>query len=391
MKNHCLALFKLLVIASLSATITACGGGGTSASSAVSATRASSEGSTHTESGDDVEGSGFATSTKAATNAVAGQALYVAYCSSCHAASFSSAKNYASTLNAIARNQGGMGYLSASIQTAQANDIATYLSYGVGTSAASPLLANQTISFASPGGQTLGATPAVLTASASSGLAVTITSSTPNVCSINGATLGLLAVGTCTLTASQMGNASYAAATPVSFSIAVAAAVGPTKTAQSIAFAAPGNLMLASPAPALVATATSGLPVSFASATPSVCAVSAATLTLRQAGTCSVVANQPGDASYAGAATVSASFYVVAPGAAAGKTAYNQVISGQSCASCHGLPGSQSASLILSAANADVVLASAIQNNVGGMGALQGRYTQQQILDITAYLATPGI
>jgi mono/diheme cytochrome c family protein len=387
MKNHHLALFKLLAIACLSASIAACGGGGGSSGSS-----GSSEGSTHTESSDDGESSGFATSTKAATNAVAGQALYAAYCSSCHGAGYSSAKNYASTLSAIARDKGGMGYLGASIQTAQANDIASYLSYGAGTSTASgALVANQTISFASPGSQTLGATPAALTASASSGLAVTITSSTPTVCSVNVATLGLLAVGTCTLTVSQLGNASYAAATPVSFSIAVAAAAGPTKTAQSIAFASPGNLMLASPAPVLVATATSKLSVSFASATPSVCAVSGVTLTLRRAGTCSVVANQPGDATYAGATTVSTSFYVVASGAAAGKTAYNQVIGGQSCAGCHGLPGSQPASLILSAANADVVLTSAIQNNVGGMGALQGRYTQQQILDITAYLATPGI
>lgn len=53
--------------------------------------------------------------------------------------------------------------------------------------------------------------------------------------------------------------------------------------------------------------------------------------------------------------------------------------------------GSGIATSTQAAANADVVLASAIQNNVGGMGALQGRYTQQQILDITAYLATPGI
>lgn len=377
MKNTHVTLLKCLLLVALGAAMTACGGGRV-------------DGSSHSESDDD-EDVGLATSTKAATNAVAGQALYVAYCANCHGASFASARNYASTLSAIARDKGGMGTLSASIQTAQANDIATYLSNGVGTSSASQLLAQQSISFAAPGSQMLGATPTPLSASASSGLAVTITSSTPTVCSVNGSTLGLLAVGTCTLTASQLGNASYAAAPPVSFSIAVVAAAGPNKTTQSITFATPGNQMLANPAPALIATASSGLPVSFASATPSVCAVNGGTLTLRQAGTCSVVANQPGDASYAAAATQTRSFYVVAAGAAAGKAAYNQVIGGQSCVGCHGLPGSQPASLILSAANADVVLASAIQNNVGGMGALQGRYTPQQILDITAYLATPGI
>jgi mono/diheme cytochrome c family protein len=188
-----------------------------------------------------------------------------------------------------------------------------------------------------------------------------------------------------------MGNTSYAAATPVSISFTVAAAVGPTLISQSISFTSPGNLMLGTPAPALAATATSNLPVSFASATLSVCTVSGSTLNLLLPGTCTVSAIQPGDATYAAAATVSNSFYVVASNAAAGKTAYNLVISGQSCASCHGVPGSQPTSLILSAANADVVLNSAILNNVGGMGVLSGRYTQQQILDITAYLATPGI
>lgn len=377
MKKTPLIAFKYVLLIALGAAMAACGGGG--------------ERSSGSESGDDDEGAGFATSTKVATNAVAGQALYAAYCASCHGVSFASARNYASILSAIARDKGGMGTLSSVIQTVQANDIATYLSNGVGTSTASQLVGQQSISFVSPGSQTLGATPQPLSASASSGLAVTITSSTPTVCSVNGSTLGLLALGTCTLTASQLGNASYAAATPVSISIAIVAAAGPNKTGQSITFAAPGDLMLANPAPALVATASSGLPVSFASATPSVCTVNGGALTLRQAGTCSVVANQPGDASYAAAATQIRSFYVVAAGAAAGKTAYNQIIGGQSCAGCHGLPGSQPTSLILSAANADVVLASAIQNNVGGMGALQGRYTQQQIVDIAAYLATPGI
>ncbi|HEY8907637.1 MAG TPA: cytochrome c [Rhodoferax sp.] len=120
--------------------------------------------------------------------------------------------------------------------------------------------------------------------------------------------------------------------------------------------------------------------------------MSGTTLSLRLPGSCTVVANQPGDATYAAAATVTNSFYAVAANTAAGKAAYNLVMTnGQSCASCHGVPGSQPTSLILSAANADVVLGSAILNNVGGMGTLNGLYTQQQILDITAYLATPGL
>jgi mono/diheme cytochrome c family protein len=377
MNNRFLPHLKFLSVACVALLIAACGGGG---------------GGGGSDSGNDGEGqsSSFATSTNQVGNASAGRELYVSYCVGCHGASYGKAKNYAETLSAIQRDKGGMKYLDTYIKTTQANDIATYLTYGVSTSG--PTLTSQSITFTSTGDQTLGGTPAGLTASASSGLVVTITSSTPTVCSANGSVLTLLSVGTCTLTASQMGNASYAAAAPVSVSFAVTAATG---AAQSILFTSPGNQTLVfgtapaiMPAP-LAATATSNLPVTFATATRSVCTVSGVTLTMLQPGTCTIAAIQAGDAVYAAAPTVSNSFLLIASNAAAGKVAYNQVINGQSCAGCHGAPGSQPASLILSAANADVVLGSAIAFNVGGMGGLV--YTQQQILDITAYLATPGI
>jgi mono/diheme cytochrome c family protein len=411
MQIHHLFTLKLFAIASITACLVACGGGGAAAigsdsasssnnsetaskdsSSGESATEHSSSDAEHSsESEGSGSGSGFATSSKTATNAANGQALYTAFCASCHGASYTAARNYSSTLSAIARNKGNMGYLSTSIQTAQANDIATYLTYGAGTAPTTPTRTSQTISFGSPGDQTLRATALSLAATASSGLGVSITSSTPTVCSVSAAALNLLGVGTCTLTASQLGDAAFAAAAPVTVSFAVTAAAGPSLRAQTISFASPGNQMLGSAAPALVATASSNLPISFASATPSVCSVSGALLTPRQAGTCTLAANQAGDATYAAAATVSNSFFVVADNAAAGKIAYNQLINGQSCTSCHGVPGSQPSSLILSAANADVVLSSAITNNVGGMGVLNGLYTPQQLRDIAAYLATPGI
>ena len=55
-------------------------------------------------------------------------------------------------------------------------------------------------------------------------------------CSVSGNSVSLLAVGTCTLTASQAGNSSFAAAAPVSQSFAVAAApfvVTPTPSSNS--------------------------------------------------------------------------------------------------------------------------------------------------------------
>jgi mono/diheme cytochrome c family protein len=384
---------KLLMIASITTGLAACGGGGGDSSSQQSLSSEHSSSNEHSKSDDD---SSFATSSNAATNAVAGQALYGAYCASCHGTSYASAKDYASTLNAIARNKGGMGYLSASIKTEQANDIATYLTYGVSTAPTPtptppPTLSNQTITFNSPGDQMMGGTALALVASSSSGLRVTFASSTPTVCMVNGANLNLLAVGTCTLTAAQLGDATFAAASPVNVSFSVKVAAGPGLSAQSITFASPGNQLQSSVAPTLVATASSGLAVSFASATPSICNVNASALTWWLPGTCTVVANQAGNTTFAAAAPVANSFYVIAPNAADGKLAYNLAISGLSCASCHGVPGSQATSRILAAANADLVLSRAILNNLGGMGVLSGRYTQQQILDIAAYLATPGI
>ena len=61
-------------------------------------------------------------------------------------------------------------------------------------------------------------------ATASSGLPVSYTSTTPEVCSIVSNEVHIIAVGTCTVTASQAGGAGYPAATPVSQSFTVAKA-----------------------------------------------------------------------------------------------------------------------------------------------------------------------
>ena len=171
--------------------------------------------------------------------------------------------------------------------------------------------AAQTINFVSPGNQNLGTTPGALVATASSGLAVTLSSTTPGVCTVSGTTLTLVSAGTCTVTANQAGSATYAAATAVSQSITVAAAL----QAQTITvtFSAPSSPTVGVPTPALAATASSGLPVSFASTTPSVCGVSGTTLTLLAAGTCNVLASQAGNSTFAAAASVQISLTVAAP------------------------------------------------------------------------------
>jgi YVTN family beta-propeller protein len=62
---------------------------------------------------------------------------------------------------------------------------------------------------------------------------------------------------------------------------------------------------------ALTATASSGLPVSFASSTTGVCTVSGSTATLLQAGICSIAASQAGSSNDSAAAPVTQSFSVV--------------------------------------------------------------------------------
>lgn len=67
-------------------------------------------------------------------------------------------------------------------------------------------LTSQTIGFGELQARTLLNTPLSLNATASSGLPVTYSSTTPAVCSVSGSTVTLLSVGLCSISASQAGN-----------------------------------------------------------------------------------------------------------------------------------------------------------------------------------------
>lgn len=162
----------------------------------------------------------------------------------------------------------------------------------------------QTITFGALSGQTLGAAPFPVSATASSGLPVSFASLTSGVCAVSGNTVTLFAAGQCTIEASQSGNASYSAATPVDQSFQI------TKQAQTITFGAlPNQTLGAAPFP-VSATASSGLPVSFASLTGSICSASGNTVTLLAAGQCTIEARQAGNATYSAATPVDQSFQV---------------------------------------------------------------------------------
>jgi len=155
----------------------------------------------------------------------------------------------------------------------------------------------QTINFpALPNPVAVGVAPITLQATATSGLPVSYAVTGP--ASLSGSTLTITGAGSVTVTASQAGNASFQAATPVSQTITV------NLDTQTINFPALPNPVVLGVAPiTLQATATSGLPVSYAVTGPA--SISGSTLTITGAGSVTVTASQAGNASFQAATPVS--------------------------------------------------------------------------------------
>jgi len=153
-----------------------------------------------------------------------------------------------------------------------------------------------------------GASSYTISATASSGLAVSFSSTTPLVCtttnqSANQATFNVVGTGTCNVTASQSGNTNYAplsstltsTVNPASQSISLNAGLSTTITFGT----APFNV---------TATASSSLAVTLTSTTPAVCTTTnqianQSTVNIVGVGTCTINATQAGTANYAAAPT----------------------------------------------------------------------------------------
>ena len=86
-------------------------------------------------------------------------------------------------------------------------------SFQLTTSAGST--ATQTISFTGPNTQPFSPAPITLSATASSGLPVTLSSNTQSICSVVGTTLTMITAGSCTIAANQAGGSGYAVAATV--------------------------------------------------------------------------------------------------------------------------------------------------------------------------------
>ena len=95
-----------------------------------------------------------------------------------------------------------------------------------------------------------------------------------------------------------------------SLSITISAAPVQSLSAQTITFNALPNVSLSNGAITLGATASSGLPVSYTSNTPSVCTVSNGVITLITEGYCEIEADQAGNSTYSAAAPETQGFYI---------------------------------------------------------------------------------
>jgi hypothetical protein len=205
-----------------------------------------------------------------------------------------------STSNSVAFEslayQGGYGTNNGSIA-----DIRFGTTFGAVTPTS---LTSQTINFTAPTSPvTFGVSPITLTATASSGLAVTFSVvSGPG--TVSGNTLTVTGAGTIVVAANQAGNSTYAAAPQVTHNIVV------NQASQTINFTAPASPVTYGVSPiSLSATASSGLAVTF-SVISGPGTVSGSTLTITGVGTVVVAANQAGNANYTAAAQVTQSVVV---------------------------------------------------------------------------------
>jgi uncharacterized protein (TIGR03437 family) len=192
---------------------------------------------------------------------------------------------------------------ACSLQATQAGD-AVYASAAPVTRGFTVTQAGQTIAFGTLSNQVYGTAPFGVSATATSGLAVSFNSLTAGACTVSGNTVTLLAGGQCTIEATQTGNANYSAAPAADRSFQV------TPAGQTIAFGTLTNQVYGTAPFTVSATASSGLAVSFNSQTAGVCTVSGNTVTLLAGGQCTIEATQTGNANYSAAPAVDRSFQV---------------------------------------------------------------------------------
>jgi sugar lactone lactonase YvrE len=177
---------------------------------------------------------------------------------------------------------------------------ATQIAESVTVTAVAAPKSNQTITFGALSSKTYGDADFGVSASASSGLAVSFAAG--GNCTVSGSAVHVTGAGSCTITASQTGNASFNAAADVARTFSIA------KAAQTITFGPLANKSNGDPDFAVGASASSGLTVAFTASGN--CTVSATTVHITGAGSCTVTASQPGNVNYNAATPASQTFSI---------------------------------------------------------------------------------
>ena len=145
-----------------------------------------------------------------------------------------------------------------------------------------------------------------LAATASSGLAVSFASTTPTICTVVANTATIVSVGMCTIEATQSGNANFFPAPPVLKNFTIGAGQQTITFNPAVTTYPYSHLGTF----ALAASASSGLPVSFATETGAVCTVAGNTATILTGGLCKVKATQNGNLDYLAAPVVVENFTI---------------------------------------------------------------------------------
>jgi ligand-binding sensor domain-containing protein len=292
------------------------------------------------------------------------------------------AVSYTSSNTAVATVSGAtvtiVGAGTATITASQAGDA----TFDAAVDVPQTLTVNkaaQTITFAALAARTFGEAAFALTGVSSSGLAVTYSSSNTAVATVSGNTVTIVGAGTATITASQVGNTNYNAATGVPQTLTV------NKAAQTITFAALAAKTFGDAAFALSSTASSGLPVTYASSNTAVATVSGNTITIVGGGTATITASQAGNGNYNAAAdvpqtlTVNKAAQTIAFAALAPKTFGNAAFT---------LAATASSGLAVAYASSNTAVATVAGNTVTIVGAGSTSITASQLGNASYNAAT---
>ena len=156
----------------------------------------------------------------------------------------------------------------------------------------------QSITFLSATSMRVDSSTQMISATASSSLTVSLRSATPTICTIASGAVTPLTRGTCTIVASQEGNATYMPASDVSQSFAIQG------LPQTITFSQPTSMTTVDDDQAISATSSSGLIVALKTTSTSVCSVSAGMIVPLAEGVCIISAEQSGNSRFEPASAV---------------------------------------------------------------------------------------